>query len=200
METIIIATKNKGKVKEFAHMFSKKGIQVKSLLDFEKDIEIEETGITFQENAAIKAEAISSLINKVVIADDSGLVVDALEGRPGVYSARYAGEEKNDQANLEKVLEELKGVPYEQRTARFVCALAVAIPNQKTEIVEGKCEGMITEEPKGEKGFGYDPIFYVPLKEKTMAEMDGEEKNTLSHRAQALHELEKEWDRLLKQK
>jgi XTP/dITP diphosphohydrolase len=196
MKKVMIATTNKGKVKEFEQMFSKKGIEVKSLLDFNENVDIEETGLTFQENAAIKAEAISKLTNQIVIADDSGLVVDALEGRPGVYSARYAGLEKNDKANLQKVLEELKGVPYEERTARFVCALAVAFPNRKTEIVEGECEGIILEVPRGEKGFGYDPIFYVPEKEKTMAEMEGEEKNTLSHRANALHALQKNWNRL----
>jgi XTP/dITP diphosphohydrolase len=196
VKEVIIATKNAGKAKEFQSLFAEKGIEVKSLLDFDNVPDINETGKTFVENAVLKAEAIANYFNKIVIADDSGLAVDALDGKPGVYSARYAGEQKNDQANIEKVLAELKGVPFEQRTARFHCALAVAIPQGRTVVVEGTCEGYITEEARGTNGFGYDPIFYVPDKQKTMAELSKEEKNKISHRANALKELQKVWDEL----
>jgi XTP/dITP diphosphohydrolase len=196
VKEVIIATKNAGKAKEFQSLFAEKGIEVKSLLDFDNVPDINETGKTFVENAVLKAEAIANYFNKIVIADDSGLAVDALDGKPGVYSARYAGEQKNDQANIEKVLAELKGVPFEQRTARFHCALAVAIPQGRTVVVEGTCEGYITEEARGTNGFGYDPIFYVPDKQKTMAELSKEEKNKISHRANALKELQKVWNEL----
>jgi XTP/dITP diphosphohydrolase len=125
----------------------------------------------------------------MVIADDSGLSVDNLGGSPGVYSARYAGEQKDDMANINKVLQELKGIEKEQRTARFRCALAVSIPGKETKTVEGHVEGYIAEEPKGENGFGYDPIFIVKDKDKTMAELTSDEKNKISHRANALKKL-----------
>jgi XTP/dITP diphosphohydrolase len=200
VKEVIIATKNAGKVKEFQALFAQKGIEVKSLLDFNDCPDVEETGKTFAENAILKAETIANYFNKIVIADDSGLAVDALNGKPGVYSARYAGENKNDAENIAKVLEELKEVPFEQRTARFHCALAVAIPHQRTIVVEGTCEGYIAEEPRGTNGFGYDPIFYVPEKQKMMAELSKEEKNKISHRANALKELEKIWDDLFETK
>ncbi|RAK21343.1 XTP/dITP diphosphohydrolase [Anoxybacillus vitaminiphilus] len=196
VKEVIIATKNAGKVKEFQTLFAEKGVEVKSLLDFENAPDVEETGETFAENAILKAETIANYLNKVVIADDSGLAVDALDGRPGVYSARYAGEHKNDKENIAKVLEELKGVPFEKRTARFHCALAVAVPRQRTVVVEGTCEGYIAETQTGTNGFGYDPIFYVPEKQKTMAELSKEEKNKISHRANALKKLEKIWDEI----
>lgn len=196
MNELLIATKNPGKVKEFEQLFAQKGFKVRSLLDYPEIEDVEETGTTFAENAAIKAESISNIFNVPVIADDSGLIVDQLNGRPGVYSARYAGEEKNDQANLEKVLDELDGVPVDRRTARFHCALALAIPNQTTIIVEGSCEGVITEEPTGENGFGYDPIFYVPEKKRTMAELSKEEKNKVSHRAVALKKMDRKWQEI----
>ncbi|WP_017756008.1 XTP/dITP diphosphatase [Calidifontibacillus oryziterrae] len=196
MKEVIIATKNKGKVIEFEALFAKKGITVKSLLDFSEDLDVEETGHTFAENAAIKAEAISKQFSKIVIADDSGLIVDALDGRPGVFSARYAGEGKDDQANLEKVLEELKGVPFEERTASFHCVLAIARPNQETVLVDGTCDGYITEKPLGENGFGYDPIFYIPEKKKTMAQLSKDEKNEISHRAIAMKKLVDPWNEI----
>jgi XTP/dITP diphosphohydrolase len=190
VKEIIIATKNKGKVKDFEVLFNERGYQVSSLLDFPEISDVEETGSTFVENAILKAEEIAEALNKMVIADDSGLSIDALDGRPGVYSARYAGEEKSDRNNIEKVLEELEGVPTETRTARFHCALALAIPNEKTLIVEGTCEGMITEKPEGENGFGYDPIFFVKEQNKTMAQLTSAEKSKISHRANALKKLE----------
>lgn len=190
MKEVIIATKNPGKAREFEHIFAPRGIAVRTLLDYPEIKDVEETGTTFEENAALKAEAVSQQLNKMVIGDDSGLIVDALEGRPGIYSARYAGESKNDQKNLEKVLEELKGVPEENRTARFYCALAVALPGKATITVAGTCEGRILKQPKGNNGFGYDPVFYVPEKSRAMAELSSEEKNKISHRANALKKLE----------
>lgn len=191
MKEAIIATHNPGKVKEFKEILEPRGYDVKSLAEIGFTEEIEETGHTFEENAIMKAEAVAKAVNKMVIADDSGLSIDNLGGRPGVYSARYAGEQKDDQANIEKVLSELKGIEKEQRTARFRCALAVSIPGEETKTVEGHVEGYIAEEPRGEYGFGYDPIFIVKDKDKTMAELTSDEKNKISHRADALKKLSK---------
>ncbi|MEC1408268.1 XTP/dITP diphosphatase [Bacillus halotolerans] len=191
MKEAIIATHNPGKVKEFKEILEPRGYEVKSLAEIGFTDEIEETGHTFEENAILKAEAVAKAVNKMVIADDSGLSVDNLGGRPGVYSARYAGEQKDDQANIDKVLSELRGFEKEQRTARFRCALAVSIPGEETKTVEGHVEGYIAEEPRGEYGFGYDPIFIVKDKDKTMAELTSDEKNKISHRADALKKLSK---------
>ncbi|HEU5139522.1 MAG TPA: XTP/dITP diphosphatase [Bacillales bacterium] len=194
MKKVIIATRNEGKVKEFAALFQRFGIEVRSLLDFEEAIDVEETGTTFAENAMLKAETISKQFGETVIADDSGVVVDALDGRPGVYSARYAGEQKDDEANIDKVLRELEGVPWDKRTARFVCVLAVADPERDTETFSGSCEGLIALERSGENGFGYDPVFYLPDREKTMAELSKSEKNRISHRARAMKKMESQLD------
>ncbi len=191
MKEAIIATHNPGKVKEFKEILEPKGYDVKSLAEIGFTEEIEETGHTFEENAILKAEAVAKAVNKMVIADDSGLSIDNLGGRPGVYSARYAGEQKDDQANIDKVLSELKGIEKEQRTARFRCALAVSIPGEETKTVEGHVEGYIAEESRGEYGFGYDQIFIVKDKDKTMAELTSDEKNKISHRADALKKLAK---------
>ena len=197
MKEVIIATKNPGKAREFEEIFSSRGIAVRTLLDFPELPEVEETGTTFEENATLKAEAVSQALNKMVIGDDSGLIVDALEGRPGIFSARYAGEPKNDQNNTDKVLLELQGVPEEKRTARFYCALAIALPGQETNTVSGTCEGRILAERRGTNGFGYDPVFYVPEKGLSMAELSSEEKNQLSHRANALKKLDVLLDTIL---
>lgn len=199
LKQILIATKNIGKVNEFKALFSQMGIEVKSLLDFPEVTDIEETGSSFVENAVLKAEAISVQFNEVVIADDSGLTIDVLNGRPGIFSARYAGEEKNDQANNKKVLSELVGVPFEKRKAHFQCALAVAFPQKETITVEGVCDGYITEDPVGNNGFGYDPIFFIVEKNKTMAQLTKEEKNKISHRALALAKLSKMLEMHLKE-
>ncbi|WP_053219041.1 XTP/dITP diphosphatase [Virgibacillus senegalensis] len=193
METLIIATKNRGKVEDFRNLFSKYNISIKSLLDLEENIpDIEETGETFEENAALKAETIAKRFSLPVLADDSGLEVDALDGRPGIYSARFAGLEKSDQANIDKLLKELEGIPEEKRAARFVCVLAVARPGKTTIFKRGTCEGRIAEKPKGKNGFGYDPVFYPDGMGKTMAELSPEEKNQISHRKRAIVQLE-EW-------
>lgn len=198
MKQVVVATKNMGKVREFAELFEKFGLEVKSLHDFPHIEEVEETGKTFEENAILKAESLCKQLNEIVIADDSGLIVDALNGGPGVYSARYAGEQKDDQANIQKVITELNSIPTERRTARFYCALAVAFPEENKEyvIVNGTCEGKILEQPRGEQGFGYDPIFYVEEYKQAMAELSSDEKNKISHRGRALRKLEEkipEW-------
>ncbi|HET6872764.1 MAG TPA: XTP/dITP diphosphatase [Sporolactobacillaceae bacterium] len=190
MKKVLIASKNAGKIAEFRRMLTPQGYEVVSLLDYPDAPDVEETGDTFQENARLKSEAISQKFDCAAIADDSGLVVEALDGRPGVYSARYAGEEKDDQKNIDKVLDEISDVPMPERTAHFVCVLAVSVPGSPTLFVEGKCHGLIAQEPAGNQGFGYDPIFYIPDKGKTFAELSGEEKNEISHRAIALKKLE----------
>ncbi|MRH42939.1 XTP/dITP diphosphatase [Aquibacillus halophilus] len=190
MERLLIATKNEGKIKDFRQLFSKYGIEILSLLDLDFNQDIEETGTTFEENAAIKAETIAKQFQIPVLADDSGLEIDALDGRPGIYSARYAGEKKDDQANLHKVLKELKGIPNKDRTARFVCVLALARPNIQTIFKKGTCEGIIGGSPVGENGFGYDPIFYPLGHSATMAQMTHKEKNEISHRSNAIKQLD----------
>lgn len=191
MNTVIIATKSIGKAMEFEKLFLPLGMTVKTLLDYPELEDVEETGTTFEENAVLKAETIAKILGVMVIGDDSGLEVDALEGRPGVYSARYAGIEKNDEANIDKVLAELQDVPESERTARFCCALAMAEPGKETLTVFGTCEGHILRERRGTNGFGYDPVFYVDAEGKSMAELSSEEKNKISHRANAIKQLEK---------
>ncbi|MCI9350943.1 MAG: XTP/dITP diphosphatase [Turicibacter sp.] len=197
MKEIIIATKNAGKAKEFEHIFKPYNVRVKSLLDFEEMDDIVEDGKTFEANALIKARAIANQFNQMVLADDSGLEVDALDGRPGVYSARYAGEGRNDEDNILKVLHELEGVPTDERGARFVCALAIVTPQGDEVVVRGTCEGRILTECLGTEGFGYDPIFYLPHLSKTMAQLPKSEKNVLSHRADAFVKLQPYLEKLL---
>ncbi|MTN19085.1 XTP/dITP diphosphatase, partial [Turicibacter sanguinis] len=171
-------------------IFNRYNIQVKSLLDLGDVTEIEENGETFEENALIKAREIAKKYKKLVIADDSGLEVDALNKRPGVYSARYAGEGRDDAKNIDKVLTELEGIEEKNRSARFVCALALVTENGEEYVVRGECEGQILTHRQGNEGFGYDPIFYLPSIQKTMAEIPKSEKNVLSHRADAFKKLE----------
>ncbi|MER2174401.1 MAG: ribonuclease PH [Carnobacterium sp.] len=193
-DEILIATANAGKAREFEALFAKKGFKVKTLRDFPEIPEVEETGTTFEENALLKAETIARTLNMLVLADDSGLKVDALDGAPGVFSARYAGEFKSDAANNAKLLHELTGVAKGDRTAQFHCTLALALPGKTSLVVEGEVEGLILTIPKGENGFGYDPLFFVESKEKTMAELTQDEKNEVSHRAVALEKLDQVWD------
>lgn len=187
--TVIIATRNKGKAKEFEALFNEKGYDIKTLLDYPELDDVEETGTTFHENALLKAETIADKLNTLVLADDSGLTVDALYGQPGVYSARYAGEEKNDAKNNAKLLIELADTPLEKRQAAFHCSLALAVPGKESLVIEGQLKGIIAEVPRGTHGFGYDPLFYIPDKDKTMAQLTQEEKNEISHRAVALKKL-----------
>ncbi|HZW67811.1 MAG TPA: XTP/dITP diphosphatase [Pseudogracilibacillus sp.] len=192
MKKIIIASGNKGKIAEFKALFEKENIKILSLADLPVEIpEIEETGVTFHENAQIKAETVAKTLNLPVIADDSGLVVDALDGEPGVYSARYAGEPVNDHNNNEKLLNAMNHLKESERSARFVAVLALARPGEKTIYFEGHCEGKIALQAAGEFGFGYDPIFIPKGYSKTMAQLPQEEKNSISHRYHALQEVNK---------
>lgn len=192
-KTIVIATRNPGKAKEFAALFAKEGYQFKTLLDYPDLPDVEETGTTFEENARLKAETIAQLLQQPVLADDSGLVVDALNGMPGIFSARFAGERKSDAANNAKLLHELTNVPDEQRTAHFHCTLVFAAPQKESLVVEADWDGRIARIPQGDNGFGYDPLFIVPGYDKTSAELTSEEKNKISHRGMAVKELERTW-------
>lgn len=186
-KTILIATQNKNKRIEILDILKNiPGILFRDIEDFPFLPTVEEDKNTFQENAVKKATILAKACNTWVMADDSGLQVDALNGRPGVFSCRYAGPNATDEKNREKVLSELKGVPKERRTARFVCTIALASPHELFFVVEGRCEGFITEEPKGKRGFGYDPIFYVPQYHQTFGELHSSIKNMISHRADAL--------------
>ncbi|WP_214882954.1 MULTISPECIES: XTP/dITP diphosphatase [unclassified Exiguobacterium] len=187
---LIIATHNPGKVKELEGMLTPLGFEIESLLDYPNAPETDETGTTFEENAALKATEVATYFGHAVLADDSGLEVDALDGAPGVYSARFAGPEKSDEANNALLLEKLNGET--NRTARFVCALCLAKPTGETLTVRGTIEGTIGYSPRGENGFGYDPLFIVPSLHKTAAELEREEKAVVSHRGQALRKLEAE--------
>lgn len=182
---IILATQNKGKIKELQNLLVDEDIQILSLQDIEGWEEVEEDGETFADNAALKARAAVEKTGLIALADDSGLEVDALGGRPGVYSARFAGEPKDDRRNNNKLLQLLQGVPEEQRTARFRCALAVATPGGREFLTEGTVEGRILSAGRGNDGFGYDPLFFVPEYDRTMAELTLAEKNKLSHRGLA---------------
>lgn len=183
---IIIATGNAGKVREFKRMLEPLGYQVFSQKEKGIILDVEETGTTFAENAVLKAKAVWEKVKLPVIADDSGLCVDALDGRPGIYSARYAGEGATDADRVKKLLTELEG--RENRTGRFVCAIAYIDGAGEPHVFEGVCEGTMAESPRGEDGFGYDPIFLVG--EKTFAEMTAKEKDAVSHRGKANRLLE----------
>lgn len=182
----VVASTNLGKIKEIKKVLEDTSFEVISMAEAGFDEEIEETGTTFEENALIKAEAVAAKVNAIVMADDSGLEVDALNGAPGVYSARYAGECATDNDRIVKLLSELSDVPEDKRQARFVSSIAVVLPGGENFVVRGTCEGLITKEPSGENGFGYDPIFYLPEYNATMAEISLEEKNKISHRGRAL--------------
>ncbi len=189
MKKIIFATGNEDKMKEIRMILADSGYEILSMKQAGIDIDIVEDGKTFEENAIIKATAISKVKEAegcIVLADDSGLEIDYLGGEPGIYSARYEGVDTPYEIKNRIILDRLKDVPDEERTARFVCAIAIAYPDGKVDTRRGTIEGRIAYEPAGENGFGYDPIFYVPSLGKTTAELDPEEKNKLSHRGNAL--------------
>ena len=186
---VVIATRNPGKLREIEAILSPLHLNLLSLRDFPDLPEVEEDGATFAENAGKKARAIARLTGRPSIADDSGLAVDALGGQPGVLSARYAGGNATDRERYQKLLDEMTEIPEGKRQATFVCTLAVAFPKGKMQIVEGECRGWITLAPRGKHGFGYDPIFFVPEFDQTMAELEPEVKNRISHRARALEKL-----------
>jgi XTP/dITP diphosphohydrolase len=160
-------------------------------------VDVDETGTTFEENAVIKAEAIAKICGEVVLADDSGLEIDYLNGEPGIYSARYMGHDTSYDIKNKSLIDRLEGVPEDKRTARFVCAVAAAIPGKETVVVRGTMEGIIGYEIKGENGFGYDPIFFLPQYGKTSAEISPEEKNEISHRGKALRMIKEKLEVIL---
>ncbi len=184
MSTVVFATKNEDKLKEIIQIMNP--IKVISMTEAGFDEDIVEDGTTFEENAEIKATTISKYTEKIVLADDSGLEIDFLDKAPGVYSARYLGEKTSYDYKNAKILDMLKDVPWEKRTARFVCAICASYPDGKKLTVKETIEGHISFEPSGENGFGYDPIFYVEDFKMTTAEMSPEQKNQISHRAKAL--------------
>lgn len=190
MSTLIIATKNAGKANDFKLLLEPKGFEIKTLLDYPEIPEVEETGYTFEENARLKAETISALLKAPVLADDSGIMIDALDGQPGVFSARFAGEPKSNAANNAKVLAMLGELEGGSRQAHFHCTLVLAHPDKESLVVEGKVTGEIAQFPKGDNGFGYDPLFFYPELNKTFGELTDQEKNTFSHRAEALKQLD----------
>ena len=186
MDRIIFATGNAGKMKEVREILKDLNVEVLSMKEAGIQADVEENGKTFQENAVIKAREIMKISGEVVLADDSGLEIDYLNKEPGIYSARYMGEDTSYRIKNANLIERLQGVPDEKRTARFVCAIAAAFPDGSVETTEGTIEGRIGYEEKGENGFGYDPIFYVPEFGCTTAELTGEQKNQVSHRGKAL--------------
>ncbi|HET9955452.1 MAG TPA: XTP/dITP diphosphatase [Polyangiaceae bacterium] len=197
---IVLATTNAGKVRELAQLFASSPVRLMSVKDvLGAALDVDETGTTFEENARIKARAIARATQQLALADDSGLEVDALQGRPGVYSARYAGPGARDADNNEKLLRELAAVPSALRTARFRCVLALVEPVRFEEVISsGTCEGRITNAPRGQQGFGYDPLFEVArFPGLTLAELDAERKNSISHRASAARALLGAWSKLL---
>ena len=189
METVIIASGNQGKLKEFKELMKDLDVEVKSLKDFPEIGDIEENGASFAENAYIKAKAVYDATGCLSIADDSGLEVDALGGAPGIYSARYAGEEKDDAANNKKLIEEMNDIPDEKRGAQFHCAIVAIDRDGHRYDAEGIVRGMILCTPQGENGFGYDPIFYLPERGMSTAELSPEDKNSISHRGNALRKM-----------
>lgn len=189
-ETIVLATHNAGKIREFKSVLEPLGYTVAAVRDLCPDLpEPEETGTTFEENARLKAAYYMKASGLPCLADDSGIMADALHGRPGVYSARYAGPDCDDEQNNQKLIAELAAFPPEQRTVHYVCVLALLFPDGREIVKAGRCSGILRDIYAGTNGFGYDPLFYVPEKGKTMAEMTMEEKNEISHRGKALDQL-----------
>lgn len=184
---VILASQNRHKLYEIQTILSRYGMEVILQSDLNLDIEVDETGTTFEENSMLKAKAVMETTGLPAVADDSGLCVDVLGGAPGVYSARYGGPEYvTDLDRLNLLLHEMRGIRSEERTARYVCVITLLMPDGEAIVTRGTCEGMILSEPHGTGGFGYDPIFYIPKEGMTFAEMGIERKNQISHRANAL--------------
>ena len=192
---LALATRNEGKIAEFKTLLADFDFGIKSLKDFGPIPPMEEDGETFEDNAVKKARFAAKVLGLPAMADDSGLMVKALGGMPGVRSARYAGEGATDQANNLKLLQAMKGV--ENREATFMCVIAIAVPRGPALIYEGTCDGMIAQELTGSQGFGYDPLFYYPPLKKTFAQVSREDKNRVSHRGRAMAELRSEFDKVL---
>ncbi len=196
---IIFATGNEGKMREIREILGDLGLPVLSMKEAEAYVDVEENGTTFSENAEIKARAVWEKTGDIVLADDSGLVVDCLNGEPGIYSARYLGEDTSYEVKNRVILERLSDVREEDRTARFVCAIAAVLPDGSVLHREAAVEGFIARKPAGGGGFGYDPIFYLPEFGKTSAEITMEEKNQISHRGKALRAVKAELKKLLEE-
>lgn len=192
MKKLIVASNNEHKIREIKAILKKYDISVVTMKEVGIDVDIEENGSTFIENSYIKAKAIFDMLNGefMVLADDSGLMVDYLNGQPGVYSARFAGEHGNNKKNNRKLLELLKGVPYEKRKGKFVSAIVLIVDENTVIKVQGEVKGYILEEERGSNGFGYDPLFFIPKYQKTFAQLSEEEKNSISHRGNALKKLD----------
>jgi len=188
---VVLATRNRDKIKEITKILGGLKVEISSALDFPGLDDVEEDGTTLEENAAKKALVVNKFTNQLAIADDSGLEVDALEGRPGVYSSRFAGKDATYDDNNKKLLELMEYLPPKNRTARFVCIVAIADKGKVKKIIKGTCEGIIAFEPKGKTGFGYDPLFIILQYNKTFAELGPEIKNKISHRAKAFLETKK---------
>lgn len=189
LKRLVLASKNKGKVREIADILSGLNMEIYSLERYDTIPDIEETGSTFFENAYAKAKTVSELTGEIVVADDSGLEVDSLGGQPGVRSSRYAGEYATDPENIMKLLRAMEGIPREQRGATFRCVLVLYWPDGKYEVFEGSLRGVIHDRPVGTGGFGYDPVFFLPDKGVTVAQLSPEEKNAISHRGCAARKL-----------
>ena len=193
---IIFATGNEGKMREVREILSDLGMEILSMKEAGVSMDIVEDGITFEENARIKARAVQKATGALVLADDSGLAVDYLNGEPGVYSARYMGEDTSYVIKNKSIIDRLKGIEGSARSARFCCAIAAVFPDGSEAVTEGIIEGVIAESPSGEGGFGYDPIFYLPERGMTTAELSAEEQNAVSHRGNALRKMKpliKDW-------
>lgn len=197
MRRMIFATGNQNKMKEIKMILADLGAQIISMKEAGIDLDIVEDGTTFEENATIKALAVAKHCEDIVLADDSGLEIDYLNKEPGVYSARYMGEDTSYEVKNQNLIDRLSGVPREQRTARFVCAICAVIPGHEPVTVRGTIEGYIGWEPAGEHGFGYDPIFYVPDLDCSTAQLSPEEKNARSHRGNALRAIKTELEKYL---
>lgn len=192
---LVLATKNAGKAKEFQQLLHGFPVEIKNLNDFGPIPDVEEDGETFDDNAYKKASFTARVLGLPAIADDSGLVVEALGGAPGIKSARYAGADATDAENIEKLLHEMEGKT--DRRAAFECVISIAVPSGPALTYEGRCEGEITTKPQGDSGFGYDPVFYYPEYGKTFAEISSTDKNRVSHRGRALQEVAAEFDKIL---
>lgn len=192
MKKIIFATGNAGKMREIREILADLDVEILSMKEADIRIEIKEDGMTFEENALIKARAVAACTDAIVLADDSGLEVDYLDKAPGVYSARFMGEDTSYEIKNQAILDKLSGVPKEQRSARFVCAIAAVLPDKRELLTKAAIEGYIGDKPAGAGGFGYDPIFYVDAYGCSTAEMTKEQKNEISHRGKALRAMKEQ--------
>ncbi len=195
---LVLASANKGKQREIAAICAPMGIEVVTAAEMGFTDDVPETGDTFEANARLKAEAVSKALNLPALADDSGLVVEALDGAPGIHSARYAGAHGDDKANFEKLLAEMAEVPEQKRGAAFVCVMVCRKPGGAELVSQGRLEGRIAFKPAGESGFGYDPVFFLPERGSTVAQIGADEKNAISHRGQAVRELAQKLEQFLK--